>query len=102
MQSEKSPYSSSNQYDLFSCQFKEDPFPTFADLRQHDPIYPHIAPDGSTIWYISRYDDVIEVLKDNETYGPFLVPVERLWQAANTRDSATGKSRGLLVVAVQP
>jgi hypothetical protein len=38
----------------------------------------------------------------NETYGPFLVPVERLWQAANTRDSATGKSRGLLVVAVQP
>jgi hypothetical protein len=37
----------------------------------------------------------------NEDYGPFLVSVERLWQAAGTRDSATGKSRGLLVIAVQ-
>jgi hypothetical protein len=37
----------------------------------------------------------------NEDYGPFLVTVERLWQAAGTRDSATGKSRGLLVIAVR-
>lgn len=55
-------------YDLFSSQFKADPFPTFADLREQDPIYPHIAPDGSTIWYISRYDDVVDVLKDNESF----------------------------------
>ena len=56
------------EYDLFSRQFKADPFPTFAELRENDPIYSHTAPDGSTIWYISRYDDVIEVLKDNETF----------------------------------
>jgi len=56
------------EYDLFSRRFKADPFPTFAELRENDPIYPHTAPDGSTIWYISRYDDVIEVLKDNETF----------------------------------
>jgi cytochrome P450 len=56
------------QYDLFSRQFKANPFPTYADMRQHHPIYPHIAPGGSTIWYISQYDDVVEALKDNETF----------------------------------
>ena len=68
MQLEESIDPTSNQYDLFSRQFKTDPFPTFARLRENDPIYPHIAPDGSTIWYISRYDDVIEALKDNDTF----------------------------------
>jgi len=67
MQSEES-LPTMKEYDLFSRQFKADPFPTFAELRENDPIYSHTAPDGSTIWYISRYDDVIEVLKDNETF----------------------------------
>jgi len=67
MQSEES-LPTMKEYDLFSRRFKADPFPTFAELRENDPIYPHTAPDGSTIWYISRYDDVIEVLKDNETF----------------------------------
>ena len=68
MQSEESRDSKNNRYDLFSRQFKANPFPTFAEMRQSDPIYPHIAPDGTTMWYISRYDDVIEVLKDNDTF----------------------------------
>ncbi|MFO7681799.1 MAG: cytochrome P450 [Chloroflexota bacterium] len=55
-------------YDLFSPHFKADPFPTFAALRRDDPIYPHIAPDGSTIWYISRYEDAVDALKDNEHF----------------------------------
>ena len=57
-----------NPYDLFSAQFKFDPFPTFARLRAEAPIYPHQAPDGSTVWYITRYDDVLTVLKDNDNF----------------------------------
>ncbi|PID85193.1 MAG: cytochrome P450 [Chloroflexi bacterium] len=55
-------------YDLFSPQFKSNPFPTLAKLRQNDPIYAHVAPNGATIWYISRYQDGVEVLRDNETF----------------------------------
>lgn len=51
-------------YDLFSPAFKRDPFPTFAHMRQHAPIYRHIAPNGIAIWYITRYEDVAAVLKD--------------------------------------
>lgn len=51
-------------YDLFSPAFKRDPFPTFAHMRQHAPIYRHVAPNGIAIWYITRYEDVAAVLKD--------------------------------------
>ncbi|MEM7346930.1 MAG: cytochrome P450, partial [Chloroflexota bacterium] len=59
---------SNNRYDLFSSSFKADPFPTYAQMRTESPIYAHIAPDGQTIWYITRYDDVIAVLKDDENF----------------------------------
>jgi cytochrome P450 PksS len=59
---------SEQNLDLFSPRFKADPFPTFAHMRENAPIYSHVAPDGATIWYITRYDDVIEVLRDNDTF----------------------------------
>lgn len=52
-------------YDLFSQVFKTDPFATFIKMRQDDPIYAHQAPDGHTIWYITRYEDVVAILRDN-------------------------------------
>jgi len=57
-----------NHYDLFSPAFKADPFPTFAAMRVADPVYPHAAPDGRTIWYVTRYDDVAAVLKDDAAF----------------------------------
>ena len=51
-------------YDLFSRQFKRDPFPTFARLRAEQPVYRHVAPNGLAIWYITRYEDVAAALKD--------------------------------------
>lgn len=55
-------------YDLFSPAFKRDPFPTYAHMRQQDPIYAHTSPGGVTTWYITRYDDVLTVLKDNRHF----------------------------------
>lgn len=55
-------------YDLFSPAFKRDPFPTFARMRQEAPIYAHVSPGGATTWYITRYEDVLAVLKDNDHF----------------------------------
>lgn len=55
-------------YDLFSPLFKADPFPTFARMRQEAPLHAHQAPDGSTIWYITRYEDVTAVLRDDQNF----------------------------------
>jgi cytochrome P450 len=56
--------SDNTQYDLFSPQFKADPFPTYARMRQEAPVHGHVAPNGRIIWYITRYEDVTAVLKD--------------------------------------
>ncbi len=45
--------------------------------------------------------DLVFVGDVNARYRPYLVPTERLWQAAATVDTATGKPRGVLVVALQ-
>ena len=57
-----------SHYDLFSRQFKHDPFPTFAEMRQNVPIYRHDAPNGLQVWYFTRYEDVAEILKDDENF----------------------------------
>jgi cytochrome P450 len=63
-----SPPPESQPIDLFSREFKANPFPTYACLRESAPIYPHHAPDGSTIWYITRYEDALTVLRDDEAF----------------------------------
>ena len=51
-------------YDLFSPAFKANPHPTFAEMRQRDPVYAHRDRGGRTIWYFTRYADVIAVMRD--------------------------------------
>ncbi|MCA9934781.1 MAG: hypothetical protein KC415_12690, partial [Anaerolineales bacterium] len=59
------PTMTDQTFDLFTRRFKADPFPTFAQMRTDAPVYAHLAPDGSTIWYITRYEDVTAVLRDD-------------------------------------
>lgn len=54
--------------DLFSADFKRNPFPTFAQMRQEISVYRHISPGGVVTWYITRYEDVLAVLRDNEHF----------------------------------
>lgn len=41
--------------------FYDDPYPTYAALRELDPV--HRCPDGT--WFLSRYDDVLAVYRDH-------------------------------------
>ena len=56
------------KYDLFTASFKQDPFATFAKMRLESPIYVNIAPNGTRTWYVTRYDDVLTVLRDNDRF----------------------------------
>ncbi len=56
------------EFDLFSRQFKRDPFPTFAQMRRHAPIYLHVAPNGVRVWYVTRYEEAVDILKDNDRF----------------------------------
>jgi cytochrome P450 len=47
-------------YDFFSEETRDDPFPLFDRLRDHDPVYE----TDFGYWYVSRYDDVVSLLRD--------------------------------------
>ncbi len=52
------------QVDLFDPAFKVNPYPTYARLRSTAPVHRAALPDGQGVWLITRYDDVLAVLKD--------------------------------------
>ncbi|MDX6382129.1 MAG: hypothetical protein QOI57_3153 [Rubrobacteraceae bacterium] len=52
------------QVDLFSPDFKANPYPAYAQLRSTAPIHRVTLPDGRAIWLVTRYEDVAAVFKD--------------------------------------
>jgi len=49
---------------IVSPEFKANPFPFLAGLRSTAPVYLTALPDKSPVWLISRYDDVVALLRD--------------------------------------
>jgi len=49
---------------LASCQFKADPYPFYAALRANAPVYRTTLPGRRPVWLVSRYADVVALLKD--------------------------------------
>jgi cytochrome P450 len=49
---------------IASSQFKANPFPFYARLRSEAPVYRTILPDKRNAWLITRYQDVLAILKD--------------------------------------
>ena len=53
---------------IASSEFKANPFPFYAQLRSEAPVYRTKLPDRRDAWLVTRYDDVLAVLKD-ERFG---------------------------------
>ena len=49
---------------LASPEFKANPFPFYARLRAEAPVQRVLLPTGEWAWFVTRYDDVVAVLKD--------------------------------------
>jgi cytochrome P450 len=61
--------STGRKYDLYSDAFRADTYATFARMREDDPVFRQPGFDGETpIWFVSRYDDAVAVLLDDETF----------------------------------
>jgi cytochrome P450 len=50
--------------DLLDPAFKANPYRVYAELRSRAPVHRVELPDGRGVWLITRYDDVLAVLKD--------------------------------------
>ena len=57
------------KYELYSPEFRVDPYRVFAQMRQDDPVLCQPGVDGETmIWFLTRHDDVAAVLLDDERF----------------------------------
>ena len=54
------------QFEPFDSAWRSDPYDAYRQLRDEAPI--HRSPDSGT-WCVSRYDDVVSVLKDPDTFS---------------------------------
>lgn len=50
---------------IASPEFKANPFPFYARLRSEAPVYGTKLPDKRKAWLVTRYQDVVAVLKDD-------------------------------------
>lgn len=51
--------------DITAAKFKANPFPFYAQLRAHAPVFPVTLPTTKQrAWLVTRYDDALNVLKD--------------------------------------
>jgi cytochrome P450 len=61
--------STKRKYELYSPEFRVDPYRVFAQMREHDPVLCQPGVDGETmIWFLTRHDDVAAVLLDDERF----------------------------------
>ena len=51
--------------DISSPAFKANPYPFYAQLRDQAPVHRIILGDKRPAWLVTRYDDVVAVLKDD-------------------------------------
>ena len=51
-------------FELFSPHFNANPYPIYAQLREHAPLYP-VTSFGQRAWLVTRYEDAAYVLKND-------------------------------------
>jgi cytochrome P450 len=54
------------EFDLFSPTWREDPYSKYRELRDHAPVH---RSEASGLICVSRYEDVLGVLRDHETFS---------------------------------
>ncbi|QOS79338.1 cytochrome P450 [Paenibacillus sp. JNUCC31] len=66
-----------SQSEFFTKEFTHNPYPVYEKFRESDPVFRVMFPHGELGWMITRYENAVEVLKDNrfskdvvKRYGP--------------------------------
>jgi cytochrome P450 len=54
---------------MFSADFKERAFTAYAAMREKGPVAGVTLPTGEPIWFVTRYVEVLALLKDDERFA---------------------------------
>ncbi|MET0561726.1 MAG: cytochrome P450 [Gaiellaceae bacterium] len=100
--------STAQHYGLYSHGFRLSTHETYARMRKETPVHRQPGLDGETpIWFVTRYDDVVALLTDNERFvvDPELALTRSSrtitrWAAVDVELGGDSIRRGDLVIAV--
>ena len=53
-----------SKYDIWGQATRNNPHPMYRQMRQEDPAFRVVDGMGQTVWFFTRYDDTIAMLKD--------------------------------------
>lgn len=70
----ESPAATAVAFDFEDPDFQADPYPTYAALREHEPVA-HRVKNGFHAYWLTRHEDVVRVLRD-ERFTSFGIPSE--------------------------
>src|SRR5580692_8495295 len=88
------------EYDPFAPEYRANPYPVYAELRRSAPVY---WAARSKMWVISRYDDVMAVLKDTARFSSDAMATVLLGQTPNRSwDGTPGAPRPSVVTSDPP
>jgi len=62
--------------ELFGPTFRANPYPTYAWMREHAPLYARQAKSDKAVWFATRYDDVAGMLRSHQD---FVKDVRNTW-----------------------
>jgi cytochrome P450 len=85
--------------DITDPTFKANPFPAYARLRAEAPVFPVTVGRAGRTWLVTRYDDVLAVLKDDEHFVKDFhnaMTSEQLRQAPSRPEAFKPLSRSML------
>ncbi len=87
-------------YDPFFSAHREEPYPTYSRLRSIAPVY---WAERSKTWVVSRYDDVLAVLKDTTRFSSDAMATVLVGSTPRrSHDGAPGAPRPSVVTSDPP
>ena len=55
---------SQSKYDVWGQETRNNPHPLYRQMRENDPAFRVVDGMGQTVWFFTRYDDSVSILKD--------------------------------------
>ncbi len=58
---------SESKYNVWSQETRNNPHPLYRQMRENDPVFRVIDGMGQTVWFFTRYEDSVSILKDKRS-----------------------------------
>lgn len=59
--------STASKYNIWSQATRNNPHPLYREMRENDPTFNVVDGMGQTVWFFTRYEDTVSILRDKRS-----------------------------------